>query len=95
MRRIPEEKMYKGNIYKCVSSWSIAGSYLGIPYKEELVCEGMVFVLLKDGSYVELEDLKANRRRAIRYNNQSNKCGELFVKDLIPLSKEAELCSTL
>lgn len=95
MRRIPEAKMYKGNIYKCVSSWSVAGSYFGIPYKEELVCEGMTFVLLKDGSYAELEDFKNNGKKAIRYNNQSNKSGEYFVKDLTPLIMEYETGLTL
>ncbi|MBR2969901.1 MAG: hypothetical protein IKC49_02475 [Clostridia bacterium] len=95
MKRIPEEKMYKGNIYKCISSWSVAGSYFGVPYKEELVCAGKTFVLLKDGSYVELEDLKNNGRKAIRYNNKSNKSGEYFVKDLTPSIKEDETESTL
>lgn len=95
MRRIPEEKMYKGNIYKCVSSWSVAGSYFGVSYKEELVCEGKIFVLLKDGSYAELADLKNNGRKAIRYNNKSNKSGEYFVKDLISLIKEQETDLTL
>ena len=95
MKRIPEEKMYKGNIYKCISSWSVAGSYFGIPYKEELVCEGKTFVLLKDGSYAELEDLKNNGRKAVRYSNKSNKSGEYFVKDLTPLKKEQETTFTL
>ena len=95
MKRIPEEKMYKGNIYKCISSWSVAGSYFGIPYKEELVCEGKTFVLLKDGSYAELEDLKNNGRKAVRYSNKSNKSGEYFVKDLTPLIKEHEVELTL
>ena len=95
MKRITEENLYKGNIYKCVSSWSVAGSYFGIPYKEELVWEGKDFVLLKDGSYAELEDLKNNGRKAIKYNNQSNKSGEYFVKDLTPLSNEHETDLTL
>ena len=95
MKRIPEEKMYKGNIYKCISSWSVAGSYFGIPYKEELVCEGKTFVLLKDGSYAELEDLKNNGRKAVRYSNKSNKSGEYFVKDLTTLIKEHEVELTL
>ena len=95
MKRIPKGKMYKGNIYKCVSSWSVAGSYFGIPYKEELVCEGKIFVLLKDGSYAELEDLKNNGRKAVRYNNKSNKIGEYFVKDLTTLIKEHETDLTL
>ena len=95
MRRIPEEKIYKGNIYKCVSSWSLSGSYFGIPYKEELVCEEKKFVLLKDGSYVELEDFKINGKKATRYNNQSNKSGEYFVKDLTPLIKKHETDLTL
>ena len=95
MKRIPEEKMYKGNIYKCISSWSVAGSYFGIPYKEELVCEGKTFVLLKDGSYAELEDLKNNGRKAVRYSNESNKSGEYFVKDLTTLIKENEVELTL
>lgn len=90
MRRIHEEKMYIGNIYKCVSGWSVAGSYFGIPYEEELVCEGMTFVQLKDGSYAELEDLKSQGRKAVRYNTSSNKSGEFFVKDLTPLIKEDE-----
>jgi len=88
MNRIPEENIYKGNIYKCISSGSMAGSYFGVSYKEKLVCEGKTFVLLKDGSYAELEDLKNNGRRAIRYNNQSNESGEYFVKDLTPLNQE-------
>ena len=95
MRKIPEEKMYKGNIYKCVSSWSVAGSFFGIPYKEELVCEGKKFVLLKDGSYAELEDLQNQGRKAVRYNTSSNKSGEFFVKDLTPFIKENETDLTL
>ena len=90
MRKMLEEKMYRGNIYKCVSGWSVAGSYFGIPYKEELICEGKIFVMLKDGVCVELEDYINNRRKAVRYNNQSNKSGEYFVKDLTPLIKESE-----
>ena len=95
MSRIPEEKMYKGNLYRCVSSWSVSGSYFGITYKEELVCEGKTFVLLKNGAYAELEDLKNNGRKAIRYNTKSNKSGEYFVKDLTPLIKEQEKDLTL
>lgn len=95
MRRIPKEKMYMGNIYKCVSGWSVAGSYFGIAYKEELVCKGKIFVLLKDGSYAELEDFKNNGRKAIKYNKQSNKSGEFFVKDLTPLIMENETGLTL
>lgn len=85
MKRIPEDKIYKGNIYKCVSGWSVAGSYFGVCYKEELVCEGKIFVKLKDGLYVELDDFKNHRRKAIRYNTNSNKSGEYFVKDLTPV----------
>ena len=81
MRRIPEEKMYKGNIYKCVSSWSVAGSYFGVPYKEELVCEGKTFVLLKDGSYAELGDLKNNGRKAIRYKAIKVKYQDIKLKE--------------
>ena len=95
MRRIPEENIYKGNIYRCVSGWSVAGSYFGIPYKEELICEGKRFVLLKDGSYAELEDFKNNGKKAIKYKTQSNKSGEYFVKDLTPLYKENETGLTL
>ena len=95
MKRISQEKMYKGNIYKCVSSWSVAGSYFGIPYKEELVCENKTFVLLKDGTYVELEDFNKNGRKTVKYNHTANKSGEYFVKDLTPLIKEHETDLTL
>ena len=92
MRRIPEEKLFKGNIYKCVSSWSVAGSYFGIPYEEELVYEGKVFVQMKDGTYAELEDLKNQGRQAFRYKNveKGSSVGEYFVKDLMPLIIESQ-----
>jgi len=95
MKKIPEDKLYIGNIYKCVSSWSVAGSYFGIPYKEEMICKGKTFILLKDGTYAELEDFKNNGRNAIRYNNQSNNRGEYFVKDLTTLIKENQKSLTL
>ena len=95
MRRIPEEKLYKGNIYKCVSSWSVAGSYFGVPYEEKLVCKGKIFVQLKDGSYAELEEFKNQRNKATKYKTTSNKRGEYFVKDLTPLIKEQETNLTL
>ena len=66
----------------------MAGSYFGVSYEAKLVCEGKIFVQLKDGHYAELEDFKNNRRKAIRYNIKSNTKGEYFVKDLTPLIKE-------
>lgn len=50
--------MYIGNLYRCLSYPTIAGIYFAVTYKEKIVDKNKIFVKLKNGSYVELEDLK-------------------------------------
>ncbi len=90
MKRVSEDKLYKGDLYKCTSYPTVAGSYFGVTYEEQLIQNGLSFVQLRDGSFAELEDYKANGKKAARLGTTAKTAGDYFVKDLTPLAKEIE-----
>ena len=82
--------IYKGDLYKCTSYPTLAGTYFGVTYEEKLIQNGLQFVQLKDGSFVELEDYKTNGRKATRFAVSAYSAGEYFVKNPTSLSQEIE-----
>lgn len=90
MRIISKRHLYIGNLYFCYSCPTVASTMFGIPYKAEIVKRNLIFVKLKDGTFIKLIDYKKYGKKATRYSRKA-RSGENFVSNLKPYNKENDM----
>ncbi|MBP3344814.1 MAG: hypothetical protein J6K97_01250 [Clostridia bacterium] len=89
--KIDKMEVFKGDIYECVHFPSVMSNYfVGYGYQEKLLAQGKTFLKLKDEIFVEINDFKKNKRKAKRFPKEAKSTGDIFVKNLTPISKQEE-----
>lgn len=79
-----KKEIYIGNIKEKIYA-GYAGLIFGV-VTENVIEEGVCFVKIKENQYVRLDDILAKKKKTI-IKDFSNKKGEIFVSDLIPLKE--------